>query len=313
MSYANSASPNLDAAYASLLGTSIGDAFGEQFFRLLAQYDRPAEQRIVPPAPWYWTDDTNMALSIYAVLQSDGAIDPTRLAQDFLDRYDSSRGYGPALNRLLQEMPSGAALVRAAKSQFGGQGSYGNGAAMRVAPLGAFFAADLPTVVEQARLSALTTHTHAEAIAGAIAVAVAAAYATQLRGKPAPSSRSFLELVLPFIPASEVASKIARACAFDPDISVYRVAAKLGSGAGISAQDTVPYTLWCASQQLENYEEALWLTAQGLGDIDTTCAIVGGIVACYTGQAGIPPSWLQAREPLPSWISNPTSAKKNAD
>jgi ADP-ribosylglycohydrolase len=196
VSYANETSPNLDAAYASLLGTSVGDAFGDQFFRLLAQHDRPAEQRIVPPSPWYWTDDTNMALSIYAVLQSDGAIDLTCLAQDFLDRYDPSRGYGPALNRLLRETLSGDALIQAAKSQFGGQGSYGNGAAMRVAPLGAFFAGDLPTVVEQARLSALTTHTHAEAIAGAIAVAVAAAIATQLRGKPVPSSHELLERVL---------------------------------------------------------------------------------------------------------------------
>jgi len=46
----------------------------------------------------------------------------------------------------------------------------------------------------------------------------------------------------------------------------------------------------------------MWATVSALGDRDTTCAIVGGIVACYTGVVGIPPDWLAAREPLPDWI-----------
>jgi ADP-ribosylglycohydrolase len=37
------------------------------------------------------------------------------------------------------------------------------------------------------------------------------------------------------------------------------------------------------------------------GDTDTTAAIVGGVVAAYTGVDGIPPAWRAAREPLPGW------------
>lgn len=37
-----------------------------------------------------------------------------------------------------------------------------------------------------------------------------------------------------------------------------------------------------------DYEAALWLTVSGLGDRDTTCAIVGGIVITCTGSEGIP-------------------------
>jgi ADP-ribosylglycohydrolase len=59
--------------------------------------------------------------------------------------------------------------------------------------------------------------------------------------------------------------------------------------------------LWCASQRFANFEEALWLTVSGLGDRDTTCAIVGGIVAMFTGVAGIPAEWQANREPLPTW------------
>lgn len=53
------------------------------------------------------------------------------------------------------------------KRLFYGQGSYGNGAAMRVAPLGAYFADDLALATQQARLSAEVTHAHAEGLIGA--------------------------------------------------------------------------------------------------------------------------------------------------
>ena len=78
-------------------------------------------------------------------------------------------------------------------------------------------------------------------------------------------------------------------------------AAMLGNGTAISAQDTVPYAIWCAGSYLTDYEAALWHTVSGLGDVDTTCAIVGGVVALRVGEAGIPAEWHQSREPLPHW------------
>ncbi len=75
----------------------------------------------------------------------------------------------------------------------------------------------------------------------------------------------------------------------------------LCNGDLVSAQDTVPFALWCAAHHLDNYEEALWATVSGLGDRDTNCAIVGGIVVCYTGVEGIPVEWRAAREPLAEW------------
>jgi hypothetical protein len=39
-------------------------------------------------------------------------------------------------------------------------------------------------------------------------------------------------------------------------------------------------------------------TVAGMGDRDTTCAIVGGIVALSAGRESIPRAWLSAREPL---------------
>jgi len=42
----------------------------------------------------------------------------------------------------------------------------------------------------------------------------------------------------------------------------------------------------------------MWQTASGFGDVDTTCAIVGGIVALNTPE--LPQEWLSQREPLPA-------------
>jgi len=54
---------------------------------------------------------------------------------------------------------------------------------------------------------------------------------------------------------------------------------------------------WCAACHFNNYEEALWITVKGLGDRDSICAIVGGIVALSAPE--IPAPWLERREPLP--------------
>jgi ADP-ribosylglycohydrolase len=70
----------------------------------------------------------------------------------------------------------------------------------------------------------------------------------------------------------------------------------------VTAPDTVPFALWCAARHLGSYEDALWATVSGLGDRDTTCAIVGGIVVMSAGVRSIPAEWLEHREQIPSWV-----------
>ena len=185
---------------------------------------------------------------------------------------------------------------------FEGQGSYGNGSAMRAAPLGAFFADDMSAVVEQAALSAAVTHAHPEGIAGAVAVALAAAEAWRSRENGSrPGHAEFIGSVVGQMPQSEVRSKLTRAQAMERVASLDFPVSVLGNGTALSAQDTVPYALWCCGQALDDYEEALWLAAAARGDSDTICAIVGGVVACHVGQAGVPDHWRASREPLPGW------------
>lgn len=125
-------------------------------------------QRALAAPPWRYTDDTQMALSIVSVLSQHEFIHQAALADSFARNYEPSRNYGPAMHGLLKEVGAGADWEAGARAQFEGQGSFGNGAAMRVAPVGAFFAEDLPAVVEHAAHSAVVTHAHPEGVAGAI-------------------------------------------------------------------------------------------------------------------------------------------------
>lgn len=287
----------------SLEGLVVGDAFGDQLPLKPEAAATMLEARQLRPPIWPWTDDSNMAFDIVRLLQRSGSIDQDELAQNFADHYDVRRGYGPSVHHILRQIQAGASWRAVATASFDGTGSYGNGGAMRVAPLGVFFADDLDKVVEQARLSAEVTHAHIDGTAGAIAVAIAAAHAYRLRGKSLPDRRSFLDMVIEHVPEGAVHTglRIARDLPVTTDIK--EAAAILGDGRYITAADTVPYTLWCAGTHLDDYEEALWFTLSYSGDRDTNCAIVGGIVAAHTGRAAIPLSWRNSREADAAWFA----------
>ena len=299
----------------SLEGLSVGDAFGQQFFmtwelsirlmesgewggppfdfqdefiarELIAKRDlRWAEPR------WKWTDDTAMALEIVANLREFDGINAAALARAFSRRYaaNPNRVYGAAMHDLLPLLADGDYETHAAQL-FDGLSSWGNGAAMRAAPIGAFFADDVDQVALNAQASARVTHAHSEAIIGAVAVALAAYFAA--RGET-----DLLGLVIPRLSDSEVKKRCQIAQGMT-DASSIEVAAKVGSGEGIAAHDTVPFCLWCATRFGDDYKEALWHTVAGLGDRDTTCAIVGGIIGARVGTDGIPAQWREKRESL---------------
>jgi ADP-ribosylglycohydrolase len=282
---------SLSAMALSLDGLSVGDAFGERFFGPPGLMSARIAARELPQAPWGWTDDTEMASAICEVLAAKGTIDQDLLAKVFARRYraDRHRGYGAAAHGILEELGDGSPWEVVAQRPFGGTGSKGNGGAMRAAPIGAFFAGDPQRVVDEARKSAQVTHAHPEGQAGAIAVALAASWASK------PTSEPLLQFVLRWLPESQTRTQVQVVSALPEDHEPWRVATRVGAGERVLAEDTVPFSLWCAASRLDSYEEALWATVSGLGDRDTTCAIVGGIVAL---RSPIPPGWLSAREPL---------------
>lgn len=294
------------AAVASLRGLAVGDALGSCFFvpaNLSALTARTLPRDEIFP----WTDDAEMACSVFAVLDRHGRIEQDALAGSFAAHHDFDRGYGPSVNRMLRLIrQEGASWRELAASVFDGRGSWGNGAAMRVAPLGAFFADDpavspsasLDLVAAEAAASAEVTHTHPEAVAGAIAVAVAAALAVS---RPELAGEPLLRAVAASTPAGLVRDGLANAATLLPLSDPRAAARELGNGRATSAPDTVPFCLWVAAKHSRSFTDAFWAAASVGGDVDTNCAIVGGVIASRTGLAGIPPEWLRRCEPLPEW------------
>ncbi|MEV0248509.1 ADP-ribosylglycohydrolase family protein [Nocardia sp. NPDC050712] len=284
-------------ALSSLRGLAVGDGFGSCFDDPI---NRGALQsRTVLPGPWLWTDDTHMACSIFTVVSAHGRIEQDALAESFAEHYDIYRRYGPGTSRILRLIrQKGYPWRELAQQAGGGRGSRGNGASMRVAPLGAWFAEDLDRVVAEATASAEVTHTHPEAVAGAIAVAIAAAVCAK---RPKISGDELLDAVATRTPDGPVRDKISRARSISEPAEA---AEQLGVGHDTTALDTVPFCLWVAAHRGHDFADACWTAVAAGGDIDTTCAIIGGILGARPLDGGIPPDWLARCEPLPGWATS---------
>jgi ADP-ribosylglycohydrolase len=237
-----------------------------------------------------------MATAIVDVLRRHRSIDEDRLAEAFAARFaaDPSRGYGPGAVQILEQMSRGLQWRAAAASAFGGLGSMGNGSAMRVAPLGAYFADDEDRLVDEAIRSAVVTHAHSDGQAGAVAIAAAAGWAARGGGEP----EAVFETVLDATPDGPTRQAVERVAQIPLDDHPLSVALEVGAGLKTVCADTVPFCLWTFARHLGDYAETLWTTVSVPGDRDTTCAIVGGLVGALVGHEGIPGEWLAAREPL---------------
>lgn len=148
------------AARDRLHGPALGDGFGQSWFhqgggqRTTAKINArqtPAE------ASFRYTDDTAMALRVTRILRTHGHVDQQRLAELFADAYriDPYRSDGYGTTVLSPELgASRDDQATYARSLFHGEASLGNGAAIRVAPLDAFFHHDLDRALDQAARSA---------------------------------------------------------------------------------------------------------------------------------------------------------------
>jgi ADP-ribosylglycohydrolase len=284
----------------SLNGLSVGDSFGQSFFDSEYKVQNFIESHTLPKKPWFYTDDTIMSVSIVETLNKFGYISQDYLAHSFATKYmnEPNRGYGSTAQRILREIDAGISWCQAASSAFGGMGSMGNGAAMRSAPIGAYFFDDYPRVVIESISASAVTHSHPDAKAGAVAAAIAAAYCLRNRSLLQATPTGLLKQVIKMTPEGDTKSGLKRALNIPKEASISFAVSRLGNGIQLCSFDTVPIALWVAANYLYDFQEALWKAVSALGDRDTICAIVGGIVALSVGEKGIPQLWVNSRESL---------------
>ena len=292
-------------AYTALKGTSIGDAFGESFFGERNMILEHLDKKEIPTTSWDFTDDTIMAIAVFEQLEKNQTIIQDELVEAFSKNHqlDLYRGYGTTVRTILRDIHEGKDWKILAPAVFEGMGSMGNGAAMRVCPIGAYYYDDLEKVKELAILSAKVTHTNIEGITGAIAIAIATAIATQIKiNKLEITPLEFITKVITYLPDSDTTSKINKSLSVPYSYTTETIKSILGNGVKIMAVDTVPFSIWCAAHSITHFENALWKAVSVLGDRDTICAMVAGITIMSSHQETIPEDWYTSVEDIKTSI-----------
>lgn len=275
-----------------LLGLAVGDGIGAPY-EALTSFDvfhlagEPARFMTNPEGrTLFYTDDTEMALGVAESLVEHGEIRVDELAHTFARNYHPDRGYGPGARRILDAVIEKRDWNAVADSVYPG-GSLGNGAAMRVAPVGLLFHADLDRVREQAALSARPTHRHPVGIEAAQVLAHAVAVA--VRSAEFDRKRLFAEL-LARARTEEIrwALETAAALRFRDSLSVL--------GSTLEAHRSV-VTAIAAFARFPNDFVAAVGTAIALGDdTDTLAAMTGALCGAFGGTAAVPAALVEKLE-----------------
>ena len=181
-------STRIDRVRGCLLGLAVGDALGAPLEGLSAQQIRAhygqvddyvdgAQAWKKKPYRWrmpgLYSDDTQQALALCDVLLEHGRVDPDRLAELYLAPGHAQGAYVGAHRGHRPELPPGAGRpgARASRPAQTGQDSAGIGAAMRIAPVGLYFADEPDALFEAVMAASLMTHRDIRSLAGAMAVA----------------------------------------------------------------------------------------------------------------------------------------------
>jgi ADP-ribosylglycohydrolase len=196
-----------------------------------------------------FTDDTVLTVAV-----ADAILTGRSYRQSLweIGRRHPNAGYGGAFIRWLQSTDPQP------------YDSWGNGAAMRVSPVGFAFASE-EEVLRQARMTAEVSHNHPEGIRGAQATALAVFLARTGSDKEG------------------IRRRIAERFGYDLGRTVDEI--RPSYGFDISCQGTVPEAI-IAFLDSESYEDAIRNAISLGGDSDTLACIAGGMAEGFYGGVG---------------------------
>ena len=273
----------------ALVGTAVGDALGapmEGRNHVPADYLRSLDS--TPPNLAY-TDDTAMTIGVANSLLECGGFDGTHMAKTLAHGYEREpwRGYGAGPPRVFDSFTRGVPWDEAAASLFDGEGSYGNGAAMRVAPVALHAYPSQRRAAEIAHKTAIITHTHPEGIDGAVAQAVA--ITALLRAASDDSPADLTSIVLSHVKSPVFRSKLMFIAHHIGERGLNGMADVLG--AGIAAHTSVPTALACFLANQDSFSDSVKAAISLGGDTDTIAAMTGALAGAHNGLSAIPQNW----------------------
>jgi poly(ADP-ribose) glycohydrolase ARH3 len=295
-----------------LLGAAIGDIAGAPVEAESPEYIARTYSSIndilnTPSIPeftgpdWqvgHFTDDTQMTLCVARWLLEDSTHSPESLLSRFAEAHEPWRRYGPATQSILRLYPHHKAHWRDLATASFPHGSYGNGSAMRVAPIGLAYSNNLHKLTSVATTSSLPTHTHPLAYQGAVLQATAVSIATRQRQfDPAEFLQILRERMTIFSDLLQDTTLFAKALdaieqGLSRDATCQEMSATLGTD--VTAHQSVPIALYCFLRHPDSYADVIHQAVFLGGDTDTIASMAGALSGAFLGEPAIPTHWLQA-------------------
>ncbi|MEX1133725.1 MAG: ADP-ribosylglycohydrolase family protein [Acidimicrobiia bacterium] len=269
-----------------MVGIAVGDALGrpvEGHRQVASSYLEEMSRRL--PSHVY-TDDTAMSIGLASSLLECDGFDGEHMARRFAADFFAEpwRGYGSGVVDVFGRVRSGIPWDVAAGMQFDGAGSYGNGAAMRVAPVAAWSYPDRDETIDLARKTARLTHTHPVGVEGAAVIALTA---HQALGDVFDEDALVADLDQ-LIETDQFRARFKRfpkALAIDDDEY-----ARLQLGNWVAADRSALTGVYCYLQA-SGFEDAMVRAIRIGGDTDTIAAMTGALAGARWGLSSIPDRW----------------------
>lgn len=310
------------------MGGLIGDCFGAPFEGLLPLPEKVIDHVNKLKAPGFkvvqtYTDDTAMSWDLAESLIEKKQFAAKDMAKKFTNTFFKeikvNRGYGMFVQAVFKKWKDYKPqdMYGPSKEQFNGTGSYGNGGAMRIAPVALYAVNDYEKMIEVAKQSTLLTHYHRDGYNGAILQCIAVWLALREDPtQPLDANRFVDELMERMNPIEALPTEGSSINEGENEALPKPYAAKLKSmkellvkdsvsrgevattlGVDIAAVKSVPAAIFSflkAMKPIENFQidnpfERTMVYATHLGgDTDTIASMAGSIAGAYYGIEGIP-------------------------
>jgi poly(ADP-ribose) glycohydrolase ARH3 len=282
----------------AILGCFLGDAFGAGFEGMTPDRTISHLSTLSEKIPRTYTDDTDMTLALAESIVESGKVDPEDIANKFSQRCDLTRGYGIGTIKAVRALRAGAAWYQVSRVVFE-KGSFGNGAAMRVSPVGLFYHHDLEALRKAAMDQSNVTHTHPLGQWGAVMQASSVGLAfLQDPKKPLKKEEIIIELREILWPGpveyQKALNEMENIFALEKKIEAKEIVRRLGNG--IEAHRSVPSASYLALTYSPDFQEAIRAAISLGGDTDTIAGMVGAIVGAHVGERSLPTEWIEQLE-----------------
>ncbi len=283
------------------MGTMIGDALGSPLEGSVNRQESGLLTKMIdyPYGKGRYTDDTQMTIALSeAFLQANLKVDQDLIADKFGKHFDYNRGYARIAANILNAISCGIPWRDAVKFFGFADGSYGNGAAMRVAPVSLAFCGDEAGIKNgAAKQSMISGHHHPDGIFGAQMQALIVNWALQdgLENLEFRKEDVFKSLMQDAPPAYQMSLDWIRD---NLDINTHPKEINRRVKSGVLASQAVCAAFWFFLYSLEVDKDSnpIVLAVNYSWDADTVGAMTGAIAGAYYGAEWFKLEWVNDLE-----------------